>query len=319
MALHDHLCTIGFKQSASDPCIYTAEGETVILAVYVDDIILAKKDERKLVQVKKAIANKFTVKDLGKLKYILGVNIHHSENGICIGQRNYTENVHKKFNMDTCKPVSTPVDTTTKLTQTGGYKSVDEQIYQIAVGSLLYLSLWTRPDIAFAVSSVARFCSKPEQQHWTAVKRIMRYLNGTINLGLLYTIQSSEDSAMCVGYSDAEWDGELSDRKSTSGYAFQMSGAAITWRSKKQSCVAISTAEAKYMALACAAQEAVRLQQLISDLKNKPDEALMINEDNQSAIALSKNPQFHGLTKHVDIKFHFLRKLLESDSEILSK
>ena len=109
MALHDHLCKIGFNQSASDPCIYKAEGETVILAVYVDDIILATKDERKLVQAKKAIANKFTVKDMGELKYILGVNIHHSENGIWIGQRNYTENVLKKFNMDKCKPVSTPV------------------------------------------------------------------------------------------------------------------------------------------------------------------------------------------------------------------
>ena len=162
--------------------------------------------------------------------------------------------------MDKCKPVSTPVDTTTKLTQTDGNKSVDEHIYQSAVGSLLYLSLWTRPDIAFAVSSVARFCSKPEQQNWTAVKRIMRYLNGTINLGLLYTIKSSKDSAKCVGYSDADWAGDLSDRKSTSGYVFQMSGAAITWRSKKQSCVAISTAEAEYMALACAAQELVLLQ-----------------------------------------------------------
>ena len=102
----------------------------MILAVYVDEIILATKDERKLVQVKKAIANKFTVKDMGELKYILGVNIHHSENGIWIGQRNYTENVLKKFNMDKCKSVSTPVDTTTKLTQTDGNKSVGEQIYQ---------------------------------------------------------------------------------------------------------------------------------------------------------------------------------------------
>ena len=163
------------------------------------------------------------------------------------------------------------------------------------------------------MSSVARFCSKPEQQHWTVVKRIMRYLNGTINLVLLYTIKSSEDSAKCVEYSDADWAGDLSDRKSTSGYVFQMSGAAITWRSKKQSCVAISTAEAEYMALACAAQEAVWLQQLISDLKNKPAGAIMIYEDNQSAIAMSENPQFHGRAKHVDIKFHFIRELLEKE------
>ena len=104
----------------------------MVLAVYVDDIILATKDERKLVQLKKAIANKFTVKDMGELKYILGVNIHHSENAIWIGQRNYTENVLKKFNMDKSKSVSTPVDTTTKLTQTDGNRSVDEQIYQSA-------------------------------------------------------------------------------------------------------------------------------------------------------------------------------------------
>ena len=145
----------------------------------------------------------------------------------------------------------------------------------------------------------------------------MRYLNGTINLVLLYTIKSSEDSAKCVEYSDADWPGDLSDRKSTSGYVFQMSGAAITWRSKKQSCVAISTAEAEYMALACAAQEAVWLQQLISDLKNKPAGAIMIYENNQSAIAMSENPQFHGRAKHVDIKFHFIREFLEKEKVTL--
>ena len=122
----------------------------------------------------------------------------------------------------------------------------------------------------------------------------------------------SRDSAKCVGYSDADWAGDLSDRKSTSGYVFQMSGAAITWRSKKQSYVTISTAEAEYTALACAAQEAVWLQQL-----NKPAETIMINEDNQFAIAMSKNPQFHGRAKHVDIKFHFIRKLLEKEKMTL--
>ncbi len=137
----------------------------------------------------------------------------------------------------------------------------------------------------------------------------MRYLKGTIHFGLMY---SKNGTAECVGYSDADWAGDLDDRKSTSGYMFQIGGAAVSWRSKKQSCVALSTAEAEYMALGNAAQEAIWMRQLTSDLKNGPTRATTILEDNQAAICMAKNPQFHGRAKHIAIKHHFIRELVSS-------
>lgn len=213
----------------------------------------------------------------------------------------------QKFSMESAKAVSTPVDTSSQLvkaTETSN-DDTDQVQYQSAVGSLLYLSTRTRPDITY-VSSVARFCAQPTQQHWVAVKRIMRYLKGTVHYGLLYTKKPLTD--LCIGYSDVDWAGDINDRKSTSGYMFQIGGTAVSWRSKKQTCVALSTAEAEYMALASAAQEAIWIRQLIADLKGEQIGPIMLLEDNQAAICMAKNPQFHGRAKHVDIKYHFVRE-----------
>ena len=166
----------------------------------------------------------------------------------------------------------------------------------------------TRSDITYAVSNVAKFCVNPFKQHWIAVERIMRYLKGTLSVGLLYRNDGSSD---WVGYSDADWAGDTDDHKSTSGYMFQIIGAVISWRSKKQTCVALSTAEAEYMALASAAQEAIWMRQLLTDLRNPPREPTRIFEDNQSAICLANNPQFHRRATHIGIKYHFIREQLE--------
>ena len=167
----------------------------------------------------------------------------------------------------------------------------DDTLYQSAVGSLLYLSGWTRPDIAFAVSSVARFCSSPAKEHWTAIKHILRYLKGTTDYGLVYS-EDQDDESTLVGYSDADWARDASNQKSTSGYLFMMIGAPVSWRSRKQSCVALSMAEAEYVAMASAAQEATWMRQLEDLLKQmKPT---VISEDNHSAIAVAQNPQSHS-------------------------
>ena len=156
------------------------------------------------------------------------------------------------------------------------------------------------------MSDVAKFNPDPTEEHWAAVKRIMRYLNGTRDMGLLY--DGSKATNSFIGYSDVYWAGDLDERKSTSGYVFQKSNAAITWRSKKQSCVALLTAEAEYMALASSTPEAVWLRQPLSDLKNKPTGPMVILEDNQAAIGMAKNAQYHGRAKHIDIKYHFIRE-----------
>ncbi len=307
--LDEQLKDIGLVQHKEDPCLYTATGgETVIVAVYVDDILIATESEEKMNQVKQMIASRFNVKDLGKLKSFLGVQVKQEDNGIWIGQPGYAARVLERFGMQESKPVATPVDVSQKLKKDGvSDATVSQTLYQSAVGSLLYLSGWTRPDIAFAVSNVAKFTSNPTQQHWMAVKRILRYISGTIDYGIRY----KKGNDQLVGYSDASWANDPNDRKSVSAYIFMLSGAPISWRSKKQTTVALSTAEAEYVALAAAAQEAVWLRNVMKELREKLP-ATVIHEDNQSAIAIAKNPQFHGRTKHIEIKYHFVRELVDN-------
>ena len=313
-ALDTHLKAMGFTQSSSDPCIYRSDegGEIFYLGVYVDDIILAGCSEDRIKEVKAALSQKFEIKDMGKLHHFLGMSVDQNEKNktVWIGHPSYIENLLRKFGMQDCTPVNTPVDVGSKLeTTTDEEECADQQQYQSAIGSLMYLAVSTRPDIAYAVGNLAKFTSKPSTKHWTALKRVLRYLKGTIKHGILY---SQKNSGECVGYSDADWAGDINDRKSTSGYIFQISGAAVTWRSKKQGCVALSTAEAEYVALCSAGQEAVWLRRLTSELGSPPKAATTIYEDNQSAIAMTKNPQFHGRAKHIDIKYHFIREQVNS-------
>lgn len=317
VTLDEKLKEMGFVQANSDPCLYVAnKGEPFVIGVYVDDILLAGSTKKRISEVKSALAERFDMKDLGELNHYLGVKIvqNRGDGTIWIGQSAYTEEVLKKFGMESCKPVTTPVEVGVKLTQgTDDSEYVDAAHYQSVVGSLLYLSMRTRPDITFAVSLAARFCSKPTSQHMTAVKRILRYLRGTTHYGLLFKRSSNKE---IIGYCDADWGGDAVNCKSTSGYMFQIGGTAVTWQSRKQSCVALSTAEAEYVSLAGAAQEAVWLRQLIKDLTKKC-EPVKIFEDNQSAIAIARNPQFHGRMKHINIKYHFVRECVNNNEIVL--
>ena len=314
-ALDSQLKEMGYTQSISDPCIYTStEGGMSIIGVYVDDIVIAGESTEKVQEVKHTLSRKFNMKDLGELNHFLGVQViqDHDKGTMWIGQSQYTDTILKKFGMDQSKSIRTPVNTNLKLRKsTEESELADEVLYQSAVGSLLYLSTRTRPDIAYAVGNVARFCSKPTKDHWIAVKRIFRYLKGTTHLGLLYNKNNDES---LIGYSDADWGGDLDNYRSTTGYIFQIGGTAVSWKSRKQDCVALSTAEAEYMALACTAQEAVWMRELNIDMNNKLNEPTTIYEDNQSAICMAKNPQFHGRVKHIGIKYHFIREQVNAGS-----
>ena len=310
-ALDDHLKKVKFIQTKGDPCLYvsTDGAETIIIAVYVDDILIGGKTDKRIAGVKIAIAERFEVKDMGELHYFLGVKVVQDlkASTVWLGQPAYSENIILQFNMQNAKTCRTPVNPSLKLSKsTEESTRVDQELYQSAVGKLLYLSTRTRPDIAFAVSTVAKFTSNPTEQHWKAVKHILRYIAGTVNFGLMFTRSGSAD---CIGFSDADWAGDIDDRKSTSGYLFQVGGASISWKSKKQSCVALSTAEAEYMSLTLAAQEAIWLNRLLAELQfqKEPSKPALIYEDNQSAICMAKNPQFHGRSKHIAIKYHFIR------------
>ena len=196
---------MGFVQATGDPCLYVAlEGEIFLIAVYVHDILLAEKDDERMAAVKQAFSQEFQVKDMGELHHFLGMKVvQDQETGsVWIGQKLYLENILRSFGMENCKAIRTPVDACTKLMKVVDNDTdiyVDQKLYQSAVGSLLYVSLATRPDITFAVSNVAKFCAKPSKQHWIEVKRIFCYLKGTQHYGLLYKKGNSEVFQMLIG------------------------------------------------------------------------------------------------------------------------
>ena len=247
----------------------------LIVSVYVDDIVIGGKSEKKTKEFKLALGEKFDVKYLGRLHYFLGMKIAEDaiSGDVWMGQPAYIKKVLNKFGMKDAKSVATPVDASTRLTKAEGREEeVDQSLYQSAVGSLLYLSGGTRPDITFAVCSVAKFCSQLTKCHWTAI-----LLKGTPDLGLLY---SRGDQQGCHGYSDSDWAGDLNDRKSVLGYIFMLSGAGISWRSKKQTSVALSTAEAEYIALSsCSSvQEAIWLKQLTLELSREHSSTVIYSQ-----------------------------------------
>ena len=244
------------------------------------------------------------MKDLGKLHYCLGISVSLDESTqtIRLNQSRYLLKILEKYGLTEAKTVSTPADPNVKLLKDDGCsKKVDRIRYQSLVGSLLHAARATRPDIAQAVSVVSKFNSDPTEAHLTAVKRIFRYLKGTVNLSLQYQAKGGE----LIGYSDSDWASDLDNRHSTTGNVFLMSGGAI---SQKQATVALSTAEVEYVALGSATQEAIWLRRLMTDLNVSQVNPTVIREDNQGAIAMAKNPVGHKRTKHIDIKHHFIRE-----------
>jgi Reverse transcriptase (RNA-dependent DNA polymerase)/gag-polypeptide of LTR copia-type len=307
------LLSYGFTQSQVDPGVYVYNqgGDFYILALYVDDSILVGRRGPFISKFKQALRAAFNIQDLGAASFLLGMTITRDRHActLTLAQRQYIMDMLQTFNMASCKPVSTPMSL--------GHQASESHLlepatpYQQLVGSLLYLSVCTRPDISMAVSMLSCHMSKPTRQHWELGKRVLRYLAGSADVGLVYGAKPQAGKEL-VGYSDADWAGDATTRRSRTGYVFMLNGAAVSWRSQRQQTVALSTAEAEYMALTAAIQEAVYLRQLLTDLGEKPAGATVINEDNQGCIALSRNSMTVGRSKHIDIKYHFSREKVES-------
>lgn len=304
-------------QNDADPCIYykrfNKDGKEYILliAVYVDDLLIASNDVEVLASEKRKLSARFEMEDQGEVHYCLGMSIKRNRNKglLTINQHAYLSAVLKRFAMSDCKPVATPLEPGKKFEK---LKDDEEMVnlkeYQSAIGSLIYASIGTRPDLSSAVGVLSQHMSKPGKQHWIGVKRILRYIKGTLDYGLLYGSTNDNDTNgdLC-GYADADWAGDISTRKSTSGYVFQIGSSTVSWSSKRQSVVAMSSTEAEYVALSYAAQEAIWLRTLLESMGFKQTKPMTIFEDNQSTIALAKNPRHSSRTKHIDIKFHYIR------------
>ena len=286
----------------------------VILGVYVDDIIPVSNDPAMLKAEKAALCERFEMIDQGEIHYLLGLSIKRDRESrtLTISQPNYTEKVLRKFEMENCKPVSTPLEPGRKFQQlSSSDEPLDIQTYQQAIGCLTYMSTTTRPDMAATVGVFSQYMSKPSKDHWLGVKRVLRYLKGTLNYGLKFSVHGEQTELN--GYSDADWAGDVDTRRSTSGYVFQFGNGTISCSSRKQPTVAKSSTEAEYVALSSATQEAIWLRRLMKDFGKQMDAPTTIYEDNQGAIELARNAKYHSQTKHIDICHHFVRERVVSN------
>lgn len=298
---------LGLKQSEYDRCLYTKINGTtrIYLLLYVDDIIITSNNENEMNILIKTLEKEFKINDLGKLHYFLGIGIKQTENGMLLNQTNYIRKLLDRFDMTECKPVKTPMEC--KPIEEDSENSeciIGTKPYRELIGCLMYLMLNTRPDISAAVNFYSRFQHNATQLHWNGLKRILRYLKGTTELGIFY---GKENDIPLIGFADADW-GNFKDRKSTSGYLYKVYGNIVTWTTRKQPTVALSSTEAEYVALANAATEVIWLKGLLKDLGIITNDPIIVYEDNQSVIHLLKKWEYKRL-KHVDIKYNFVRDL----------
>lgn len=297
-----------FVKSKNDLCLFykiDCKYVTYVL-IYVDDLLICGSDESKIVKFKNMLNDNFKMKDLGLASNFLGINIEQNlqQNEICINQNVYLKKVLEKFQMADCKSVDTPMERNFNLESLNKTcsesKEMENKCRQL-IGSLLYACMGTRPDLCVAVSFLSRYQHCASSELFKCLKRILRYVKGTLNLNLVYKQNNSNE---LNGYVDADWAGDIRDRKSTTGYIFKMFDCPISWSSKKQLCVSLSSAEAEYVALSQSITEACWLKYILKDFGISCN--ITMFEDNQSAIKISENNENNKRLKHLDIRYHYI-------------
>ena len=308
--LDKSLKKLGFQPCVSDPCIYTQRQGSCysIILVYVDDIIVGSTSLKKLNKIKNDIGSEFECVDGGELSHFLGMEFHRDGElgSITVSQKQYVLNALQQMGMQDCKEASTPLEPGYQVSCSDEKcAKVDVTEYQSAIGVLMYLGLSTRPDILLSVTKLAQRNCNPHSEHWAAVKHIFRYLKKTAEFKLHY--HKTGQPIEC--HVDADWAGDLRDRKSFSGYVFVVAGCVFAWSARKQSLVALSSTEAEYVAISMASTEAVYIRKLVDELGFPENGPMTIYNDNQSAQCLVRNPSFHSRSKHIAIKYHHVRDM----------
>jgi len=299
---------MGFIKSKYDPSVYLSTNG--ILANYVDDILVFAPTMSDVTEIKAKLASHFAIKDLGEVKYYLGLEItrDRKKKSLCLSQHKYIEDVLQQFNVHTdVKSVDTPLPT--NLHGTPDNTSETTNPFAQLVGCMMYVMLGTRPDLAFTIGYLSQYLAHPTEHCWNMARRALHYLAFTKHFKLTY----HDDDNIISGYADSDWASQA-DSKSVSGYVFMMNGAAISWKSKKQTIIALSTAEAEYVSACTAAKEAVWLRNFAVELIGSHT-AITLYEDNQSCIALAKDPKDHDRTKHIKLRYHYLRQVV-NDNEV---
>ncbi|KAK9941249.1 hypothetical protein M0R45_017863 [Rubus argutus] len=271
---------VGFHRSNVDSSLFVRIGSTskLVVLIYVDDLIVTGDNVEEINILKQSLQRKFAIKDLGPLKYFLGIEMTTSHKA--------TSPLDSKFHLDVS---SDPL--------------LEVSSYQRLVGKLIYLTI-TRPDITYAVSIVSQFMHSPTMAHLHIVKHILRYLKGSVGRGIL---MKNNGNTEIMGYTYADWAGNTLDRKSTTGFCTFVGGNLVTWRSKKQTVVARSSAEAEYRAMASTSCELIWLKGLLSNLGFPSNQSMSLFCDNQAAMHIASNPVFHERTKHIEVDCHYVR------------
>jgi transposase InsO family protein len=320
---HSKLLQLGLKQSKADPCLYylCTSNRMVLVGIFVDDALVCTKGKADLLKFKKALNEMYEMTDNGPITSFLGMEIERNRKlkNLNLTQKRYVADALTKFNMNDCNPVSTPMDSNSTISKDDSPKTqsdhdfMKDKPYRSIIGVLLYAAISTRPDIQYAVSYLSRYLACPGPAHWKAAKRILRYLKGTKDMGIRYSGSNSiygQDMHL-HGYVDASFGDDIDTRRSTSGFLFYLANGPISWMSKRQPTVAGSTAEAEYYGAYFACQEAMWLLKFVHELQLPVQVPLILHEDNQAAIRISKNPENHKRAKHIDIKYHFLKEKVD--------
>ncbi|KAJ0435743.1 putative RNA-directed DNA polymerase [Helianthus annuus] len=307
--LNETLFKMGFVQSLCDHSMYilSAKSVFVVLLVYVDDIIVTGNSDVEIVKIKKQLSDSFQIKDLGVLKYFLGIDVMYVDDGVCLNQRKYCLELLSEFGYLGVKPVNTPIEQShiiaNKLSLN---QSVVKDVtnFQKLIGKLIYLSI-TRPDISYAVQFLSQFMHSPQECHLQIALRLLKYLKMSPGKGILFR---RENDLVLKGFVDSDWAKCLATRKSVTGYGIFLGSSLISWKSKKQSVVARSTAEAEYRAMCSASCEVIWVLNVLKELGIDCKLPVQLFCDSQSAISIAFNPVFHERTKHFEIDLHFLRE-----------
>ena len=303
--LSQALFKFGFEQSYSDYSLFTysRNGTEIRVLVYVDDLVIACNNSDKLTKFKAYLGKCFHMKDLGKLKYFLGIEVARSAEGIYISQRKYVLDIIAETGLLGSKPVSTPMEQNHKLASDDGPLLSDPKKYRRLVGRLVYLSI-SRPELCYSIHILSQFMQAPTEAHWEGALRVVRFLKGCPGQGILLKADANLELSV---YCDADWSSCPSSRRSLSSFVVLLGGSPIAWRTKKQDMVSLSSAEAEYRSMAAASKEIRWLIQLIVDLGVSVAKPVLFYCDSQAAIHIASNPVFHERTKHIERDCHFVR------------
>ena len=304
---------LGLVTSEADHSVFISRDGKTYVAVYVDDLLIISDSMNLIDSMKQELGRRFKMTDLGPAQHYLGIEVVRNGDSILLRQTTYLRKVLERFGMDKCKVVGSPMDpglASVMMPAKEGQQAHPDTLYWYgsAVGSLLYAASMTRPDLSYALSMVSRYCSNPDSTHVAALLRIFRYVQGTLDHGIGY----EPGQEFFHGYSDADWANSIDGRRSHGGFIFFLAGGPVSWFSKRQNTVALSSCESEYYALVEAGKEAVWFRQLLMELGCIVDsEPSLIYADNQGAIALSENPEHHKRTKHIANKWHWIRQAIE--------